>query len=177
MNRGCQKCSDVDRVWVFLWPLRAVRALRVRNDVNSGREADLPLWLQANLYQGLGRAEVTVRLSAYKGAAQTFHLPLKQLDVGADWICFFFFNFCELIPARLLTWVTLTHVCSASARETSASPSRKSPSHPFLPRQSMLKINSISQLQCTPPQKYSWGQDSREKYARGLQVSVIKSPN
>lgn len=50
MNCGCQKCSDVDRAWVFLQTVRMARAIIVMNDRNFGREEDLKLRLQTNLY-------------------------------------------------------------------------------------------------------------------------------
>lgn len=50
MNCRCQKCSDVDRAWVFLRTVRMARAIIVMNDRNFGREEDLQLRLQTNLY-------------------------------------------------------------------------------------------------------------------------------
>lgn len=50
MNCGCQKCSDVDRAWVFLQTVRMARAIIVTNDRNFGREDVLQLRLQTNLY-------------------------------------------------------------------------------------------------------------------------------
>lgn len=62
---------------------------------------------------------VTARLSAYKGAAHTFHLP----PVAGGTVCnnctldlvqfFFIFNFCELIPAQPLKQATFACVCNA----------------------------------------------------------------
>lgn len=49
-NCGCQKRGNVERAWVFLWTARMARDTRVMNDTNFGREADLRLWLQTNLY-------------------------------------------------------------------------------------------------------------------------------